>query len=237
MLIFLDLETTGVSAEDFICSVALLHEKTCLHSFVNEAKKISSEASSKHNITNEMIASAPIFKKSEIAQYLEQYNKQEYTLIVHNLPFIMEKLQMSSFVWQGDVIDTKRVIRHLMQECDYFSLEYLRYELKLYKNEPKIFQDYGIKDAICTQKALQDVVVIKSLYQYLLDYASLEKMKSLSFEPVLIEKLPFGKYKGHYIEEVFLEDRAYLVWLLQNSVSLDEDLEYSLQYYLEKESV
>jgi len=57
-------------------------------------------------------------------------------------------------------------------------------------------------------------------------------MQNLTFKNVLLEKLEFGKYANRYIEEVVSIDRAYLEWMISNIQDLDEDLKYSINYYL-----
>jgi DNA polymerase-3 subunit epsilon/exodeoxyribonuclease X len=103
-------------------------------------------------------------------------------------------------------------------------LQVLRYELKLYKKEDK---------DIVSHHALGDAKIVKLLYEYLLEMVSLEEMQSLSFKKVLLQKLEFGKYAGRYIEEIVSQERGYLEWMLHNIVDLDEDLRYSISYYLE----
>ena len=69
------------------------------------------------------------------------------------------------------------------------------------------------------------------LFEYLLNDVSIQQMKDLSLQNVLLEKFPFGKYVGKYIEEIVLSDRAYIMWML-GLEDLDEDLRYSLEYYI-----
>lgn len=59
-----------------------------------------------------------------------------------------------------------------------------------------------------------------------------EKLQELSSHPVLIQKLSFGKYKGRFIEEIAMNDGAYLSWVLSSVESLDEDMRYSIEYYM-----
>ncbi|WP_297443519.1 exonuclease domain-containing protein [Sulfurimonas sp.] len=232
MLIFIDVETTGLEESDRLCSVALLDKERARYELLNEGKKIPSIASSIHHITNEMIQDKAAFEASEIYKYLNECNKEENTLVAHNASFDLKMLASSGFVWQGDVIDTLKVTKHLISECELFSLQFLRYDLKLYKEEDRLLQKYGIKDALCSHNALADVVVTKLLFEYLLDISYVDSMKELSFKPVLLQKLTFGKYLGHYIEDIANSDRGYLMWLLSLS-ELDEDLRYSIEYYIE----
>ena len=231
MLIFIDIETTGVEANDVICSIALLHVSDVIYEFINEGKKIPPLASTVHHITNEMIQDKKSFKESKVYDFLKQNNSSDNTLIAHNVKFDLEKLNAAGLDWQGDVIDTRKVTKHLIKECELFSLEFLRYELKLYTREDALKQKYGIKDALCSDKALGDVLMTQLLFEYLLDYATVDAMKELSFQKVLLEKFTFGKYMGKYIEEVVFNDRAYVQWML-GLEDLDEDLKYSLEYYM-----
>jgi len=237
MLIFVDVETTGLESDDKICSIALIivdeKEISYKYELVNEGKKIPPKASSIHHITNEMIKNKPAFKESEIYKFLRENNNNENTLIAHNIKFDLEKLSSSGFIWKSDVIDTLRVTKHLIPECEFFSLQVLRYELKLYRDEEKEKIELGIKDALPAHNALSDALVVKLLFYYLEELATLEKMKELSFKNVLLQKFDFGKHSGKYIEEIAMSDRGYLEWMLEGIMDLDEDLRYSVQHYLE----
>ncbi len=227
MLIFLDIKTTGYEKEDKICSLGALffENRSCvssLYELVNEGKKIPSKASALHNITNEMIQEKPVLRESEIYKYLQIHNKAENTLIVHNADFVLPYLKDVGLKWYGKIIDTQKVLKHHIPECEFFNLEFIRYELKLYTKEEPHRQLCGIKDAF----------VVKLLFDYLLEELSQEMMQELSFKNVLLEKFPFGKYAGRYIEEIVESDRSYLLWMLSLE-SLDDDLAYSLKYYLQ----
>jgi len=233
MLIFLDLETTGVSESDKIVSVALLYEDSYLYNIVNEGKKIPPSASSVHHITNEMRKSAAPFSRSEVYDFLKSHNSQNTLLVVHNASFIRAFLSQAGVYWEGEMIDTERASKHLIEDCETYSLQYLRYELRLYKEEQAALEHYGIKDAIVAHNALSDAVVISLLYQQLLELATPDEILIMSSKNVLLQKLPFGKYAGKYIEEVCFSDRAYILWLLNNATDIDQDLKYSINYYLE----
>jgi len=237
MLIFIDIETTGLERDDKICSVALVivDEKklSCKYELVNEGKKIPPQASSIHHITNEMIKEKAAFKESEIYKFLYENNNEDNILVAHNIKFDIEKLSSVGVTWKGDLIDTLRVTKHLIPECEFFSLQVLRYELKLYRDEEKLKDKLGIKDALSAHNALSDALVVKLLFNSLEELATVDKMKELSFKNVLIQKLGFGKYSAKYIEEVAMNDRGYLEWMLHSVSDLDEDLKYSVQHYLE----
>jgi DNA polymerase-3 subunit epsilon/exodeoxyribonuclease X len=231
MLIFLDMQTTGVEVSDVICAIALINDDNLEAEFINEGKKIPPIASSMHNVTNEMIQNAAAFKKSGTYELLVKHNTKESVLVTHNAKFHLQMLSSHGLDWHGDVVDTMRVCKHLMPECELFSLPFLRYELKLYKEETTLKEKYGIKCALFAHDVKSDVIITKLLFEVLSEMTTLTNMKELSFKKVLLDKLPFGKYQGRYIEEILELDRNYLQWMLQLT-ELDEDLRYSLEYYL-----
>ena len=228
MLIFLDVETSGLETKDKICSIAVIglsnEGTTTIYDLVNEGKKIPSLASSINHITNEMLKGKPKLHDSEAHKFLLKHNKELTTIVGHNVKFDLEMLKESGFNFLGEAVDTLRVTKHLIPECELFSLQFLRYELKLYKQEEKEFYAHH---------ALGDAIVVKNLYKTLLDFCTKEELIDLSFKKVLLTKFEFGKYIGRYIEEISMCDRGYLEWMLSNIVDLDEDLRYSIEYYLE----
>ena len=231
MLLFIDTETTGVEQTDRICSLALLEEDKAHYELINEQKKIPSEASAIHHITKEMLKDKPRLLESKIAATLQKYNSDAHTLVGHNIMFDVDMLRASGVNWRGGVIDTMRVTKHLIPECEQFSLQFLRYELRLYKEESALLAKYGIKDALVAHHALSDALVTQLLFEYLLELCSVEKMLELTFQNVLIQKFNFGKYKGHYVEEICMNVASYALWL-KNSTT-DEDMAYTLEYYLQ----
>ncbi len=236
MLIFLDVETTGLESNDKICSMGFIcvseNELFSVYELLNEGKKIPPKASSINHITNEMLQGKPPLKESAAWKFLQEHNHADATLIAHNVNFDMKMLLESGFVWNGKIIDTLRVTKHLIPECDYFSLQFLRYELKLYKEEKKEALKYPqlINECdIFPHNALSDALFTKLLYEYLLEIKEHDALVKLTKKNVLVEKLDFGKYSGRYIEEIAMYDRGYLEWVLSNIADLDEDLRYSIE--------
>ena len=239
MLIFLDVETTGLENSDKICSIGLIgvgeNELFSVYELLNEGKKIPPKASSINHVTNEMLQGKPPLKESVAWKFLQENNHEGTTLIAHNVNFDIKMLLASGFVWMGKTIDTLRVTKHLIPECDYFSLQFLRYELKLYKEEKKEALRYAQLQNECDivpHNALSDALLTKLLYEYLLEIKEHDALVKLTKKNVLIQKLDFGKYSGRYIEEIAMCDRGYLEWMLSNIADLDEDLRYSIERYL-----
>lgn len=237
MLIFLDIETTGLEEDAKICSVGLIGvepdgEVHAMYELVNEGKKIPPQASAIHHITNEMVRSKPKLTESEIYAFLQKHNLETTTIVSHNAPFDLQKLMACGYAFKGEVLDTLRLVRALIPECEFFSLQFLRYELKLYKQEPMACLACGMQGGVTPHNALGDALVTKLLYEYLLESTCHEKMGAILGENILLQKLPFGKYQGRAIEEIAECDRGYLEWILSNILDLDEDLRYSIDYHL-----
>lgn len=233
MLVFLDVETTGLEKKDSICSIALIivdGKKTTTHyELINPEQKISIKAMSINHITNEMVKDAPLFNDSSTCKVLNELNSKDNSLISHNIEFDNSFLAKEGFTWQGSFVDTMKATKHLIPEAEFFSLQYLRYELQLYKNELELFE----KNSVIPQphNALSDALHVKLLYEYLLEYATHIELENLTFERALIHKFTFGKYSGKYIEYIATKDPSYLEWLC-SLVDIDEDLRYSVKYYL-----
>ena len=231
MLVYIDLKSTGFEANDRICGIDFIvfgEDIQYHHELIKAPKKIRPEASALHHITNEMVKEKLTFQDSNSVKLLQLSNNSENIFIGHNIKFIMAMLEKEGFFLQAGVVDTLRCARALIPECEQFSLQYLRYDLKLYKDENLLAQ----KLEIDTQSSLGDALHVRLLHAYLNELCGDEKLLEISVNPVLIEKLNFGKYKGSYIEEIVMNDRNYLIWLINNLDTIDEDLLYSIQHYL-----
>ena len=231
--IFLDLETSGLEEKDRICELALIVEDEeglrTTSSLCKSSKKISVEAMSVHHITNEMIKDVSVCQKTEPYKSLEENNKNENILIAHNINFDLLMLEKEGFKSQYQVIDTLRCVKALIPECEQFKLQFLRYELLLYKEEAALAQTLDLK--LQAHRAQSDALHTKLLYEVLLQYATLSQLIEISSKPVLMQKLLFGKYSGKYIEEIVDSDPSYLHWMLSLD-DIDEDLAYSIKHYI-----
>lgn len=230
MLVFLDTETTGLEISDRICAIGFIDEDEVWYELINPMKKIPPSASAIHHITNEMIKESPVFSASKSVEKLITLNTLETILVSHNAPFDLAMLQKEGITWQGKVIDTLKCSKALMDDLEGYSLQFLRYELRLYRNEKDFFGEYDIE--ITPHHPLSDALHTKMIYEYLLDLADEEELVSLSQSRLLLKRLPFGKYAKKHIEEIALKDANYLKWMLESLMDLDEDLRYSIEYYL-----
>jgi DNA polymerase-3 subunit epsilon/exodeoxyribonuclease X len=230
MIVFLDTETTGLEVNDRICALGIISEDEVHYELINPMKKIPPSASSIHHITNEMINDAPVFALSKSYEKLSELNTLNAVLVSHNAPFDLAMLQKEGITWQGRVIDTLKCSKALMDDLDGYSLQFLRYELRLYRTEEKFFNEYGVD--IAPHHPLSDALHAKMIYDYLLDLTDEENLVEMSQSRLLLKRLPFGKYAKKRIELIAQKDAPYLKWMLESLMDLDEDLRYSIEYYL-----
>lgn len=230
MLVFIDTETTGVEVKDKICALGLITDSELHFELINPGKKIPPSASAIHHIINEMVKEAPSFSESISAQKLETLNTPENILVSHNAPFELSMLQKEGIAWQGSVIDTLKCAKSLMDDLEGYSLQFLRYELRLYREEEAVFESVGVP--ITPHHALSDALHTRMVLDYLLDLADRDRLVEISKSYVLLTRLPFGKYAKKRIEEIALKDPGYLKWMVESLMDMDEDLRYSIEYYL-----
>lgn len=230
MRIVIDTETTGLEPSDRICSIALVLEDDICYELINPLKKIPPKASAIHHITNEMVKEAPIFERSRAHTLLREHNIPGTVLISHNASFELSALQKEGITWQGEVIDTLKCSQALMDDLEGYALQFLRYELRLYREEKAFFERFGAP--IVPHHALSDALHTRMVYEYLLDLADEQQLIDISQSRVLLSRLPFGKYAKKRIEEIALKDPSYLRWMLESLMDMDEDLRYSIEHYL-----
>lgn len=262
--LFFDTETTGNQSKDRIIQVGgilidckkqfgLFDELCNISEILNDDKgeskpfdelcstdtPISIEAMAVHHITPEMIEGKPPFSKSKFYEILNRYNTSDNFLIAHNIKFDLSMLQKEGFKNQYTLIDTLRCAKHLLPDENSHALQYLRYSLGLYKLEDSEAKKHKI--TIKAHDAIGDVLIMKLLFAHLVETIKAEndtinpteKLVELTNTPVLIKNFKFGKYKNRQIEDIAQEERGYLEWMLK-SLELDEDMRYTLKYYLSK---
>jgi DNA polymerase III epsilon subunit-like protein len=240
--ILFDTETTGNQEKDRIIQIGgmIVHGREKIEVYdelCSTDVPISIEAMEVHNITPDIIAGKAPFNQTAFYQKVNEYNQPENYLIAHNIQFDLGMLKKEGFENHYTLIDTVRCARHLFGDMPYHRLQYLRYALGLYKEEDAEAQKLGI--TIKAHDAIGDVLIMKLLLSRLVQEARerfpdsdiMQKLAELTQTPVLIQIFKFGKYKGREIEEIANEDAGYLKWMRTN-LDLDEDMAYTLDYYL-----
>ena len=241
--IILDTETTGTDEEDRVIQLGYMvlgKKKIDVHNeFCSSDIPIKFGAMEVHGITPDMLEGKAECVQTQAYKRLLELNTPENYLIIHNAPFDIKMLEKEGFETRMKVIDTLRVARHLMPEEEAHRLQYFRYKMGLYKEEQKEADALGIE--VKAHDAIGDVLVLKLFLSKLKKIVQekfpnenpVEKMVDLTNTPILVTSFRFGKHKGKTLEEVVREDAGYLRWMLKSMDNLDDDLRYSINYYLE----
>jgi DNA polymerase III epsilon subunit-like protein len=236
--ILFDTETTGKDEEDRIIQAGamVISSKGDVEVFdelCSAVLPIKIEAMAVHGITPDMIENKPNFEQTKFYKMLQVLNDEKNFIIAHNIPFDMKMLQKEGFINKMKIIDTLRVAKHLLKDTSSHALQYLRYYLKLYKDESKEAKKHNI--TIKPHDAIGDVLVMKLLLSHLValvkknfpDTNPMLKMQEMTKTPIFIEIFKFGKYKGRKIVDICDEDMGYINWML-DKMDLDEDMKYTL---------
>ena len=240
--ILFDTETTGNQEKDRIIQIGgmIVRGKAEIEVYdelCSTDVPISIEAMEVHNITPDIITNKPLFTQTNFYKKVNEYNQPENYLIAHNISFDLGMLKKEGFENHYTQIDTVRCARHLFADMAYHRLQYLRYALGLYEEEDAEAKKLGI--TVKAHDAIGDVLVMKLLLSRLVqevrkqfpDEDIMKKLAELTQTPVLMKTFKFGKYKGSEIEEIANEDMGYLKWM-RKTLDLDEDMTYTLDYYL-----
>ncbi|MDD2790115.1 MAG: exonuclease domain-containing protein [Sulfurimonas sp.] len=240
--IILDTETTGTQELDRVIQLGYMvlgaKEIEVHNEFFSSDVPISIPAMEVHGITPAMLAGKGSCVESESYKRLCALNTPENYIIIHNAKFDLDMLEKEGFKTQMKVIDTLRVAKHVFADEDAHRLQYFRYKMELYKEEKKEADTLGIE--VKAHDAIGDVLVLKLFLSKLKEAVMqrfprenpVEKMVDLTNTPILVSMFKFGKHKGKTLEEVARSDAAYLRWMLSSMENLDEDMRYSINYYL-----
>lgn len=201
--IYYDTETTGIkSATDRIVEIAgfcsSTGEEFC--AFVQPGIPIPAEASAVHNITDEMVADAPTWK--EVGQQFIDFCGPDAILIAHNgdafdIRFLRAESERHGIeLPEWRMIDTLKWARKYRPDLPRHSLQFLR-------------EMYGIP-ANNAHRALDDVIVLRDLFELMIDDLSIETVHDLLHSQQQINRMPFGKHRGKSLEEV---PASYWKWL------------------------
>jgi len=240
--IILDTETTGTDEQDRVIQLGYMvlgaKDIEVHNEFCSADVPINYAAMEVHGITPEMIEGKPKCIEMPAYKRLLELNTPENYMIIHNAPFDLKMLEKEGFDVKMKVIDTLRVAKHIFEDEEAHRLQYFRYKMELYKEEETEAKKLGIE--VKAHDAIGDVLVLKLFLTKLRKAVEekfpgenpVEKMVDLTNTPILVKTFRFGKHKGKSLEEVAREDAGYLRWMLGSMDNLDDDMRYSINYYL-----
>ena len=216
----LDCETTGLDIEnDKIIEIAAtkftFNKKIkTIDTLINPMCDIPEESQKIHNISNEMVQKKP--KIYEILPLILEFI-DDHIIVGHGIKFDITIIakeaarhQIPCNITKNFLIDTLRLAR-LYGESPVNSLE-------------KLCQHFNI-EVERSHRALSDVLVNIEIFKHLSkSFDTTEQLLNRLQKPVLMKKMPLGKYKGRNFSEIPLD---YLRWSAKKN--FDEDLLYSIR--------
>lgn len=201
--IFYDTETTGTRADkDRIIEIAAF-DPVLNRTFVmliNPGCPIPLEATSIHNISDEMVKDQPAF--DEVGKKFIEFCEGEVVLIAHNndafdYHFLKNEFQRHSLTMpQWKFLDSLKWSRRYRPDLPRHSLQFLR---EIYQIE-----------ANNAHRALDDVLVLHKVFSHLTDDLPIDQVIQLLNAPRTLQHMPFGKYQGKPLKEV---PSDYVKWL------------------------
>lgn len=223
--ICLDCETTGLDPKaDRIIEVAATKFTfsqilETFQSLIDPECQISEASMAIHHITQNMVEGQP-----KIQDVLPQIVKllDNYIVIGHGIQFDLnflgesaKRCQVPASFESTPTIDTLRLAR-LYGESPTNSLETLREHFNI---EPE-----------GAHRAMNDVTVNISVFKYLAQsFKTTEQLSERLKKPILLKKMPLGKYKGRPFSELPVE---YLHWV--SHADFDQDLIFSVKTEIQK---
>jgi len=203
--IYYDTETTGIrSDKDRIVEIAAFDptsNRTFCH-FVNPGIPIPPEATSIHNISNEMVSNSPSFQ--EIGQAFIDFCGPDAVLIAHNNDafdrhFLQNECKrhgLSLPSWAQ--LDSLKWARKYRPDLPRHTLQFLREIYEIPSNQ--------------AHRALDDVIVLHQVFSQMTDNLSIETILSLlsSRLPAChlanTKELPYLKFPSHMSNGLFNQE-------------------------------
>lgn len=230
-LVFLDLETTGLSfTHDRIVEIAMLKisidgSRLMKRKLINPEMPIPTEVSAIHGITDEMVKDAPTFKQAanEIRQFMEGADLGGYNSNKFDWPLLVEEFLRAglSFETEGRKLIDVQKIYHQMEP----------------RNLSAAYKFYCNKDLDNAHSAEADIDATWEVFMAQLDKYnnlgnSLESVLKVIGEEQIIdfarrmvmengrEVFNFGKHKGKLVEDVLKNEPSYYDWMMKNDFAL-----------------
>ena len=230
-IVFLDLETTGLSlTQDRIVEIAMLKvmpdgSKLKKRRLINPERPIPPEVSLIHGITDEMGKDAPFFRDSanEIKQFLEGADLAGYNSNKFDWPLLMEEFLRAGqeFDIEGKRLLDVQKIYHLMEPRN-LSAAYKFYCNQLLENAHSAEVDVNATwEVFEAQLAKYESLgnTIDSIFQVIGEEEVVDFARRMVVENGKII-FNFGKHKGKLVEAILKSEPSYFDWIIKSDFAL-----------------
>jgi len=220
--IVLDTETSGMSPDDGDRLVELagvrLSDGQSYETLCDPGRDIPPEAKAVHHITEKMVVgqSSPTEAALEM---LARLGQPDY-FVAHNAPFDKGFMALLGEVYREvPWICTWRCSMHIWPEAPGHGNQVLRYWLGL---------EVDLPAGLYPHRALYDTIVTRHILLRMLETHTLDDLHRLSYQPVVLLKVRFGKHRGLLWSQV---PRDYLQWVVKQS-DMDDDVRHTAMHHL-----
>ncbi len=230
-LVFLDLETTGLSfTQDRIVEIAMLKisvdgSRLMKRKLINPERPIPKEVSEIHGITDEMVKDAPTFKQAanEIRQFMEGADLGGYNSNKFDWPLLVEEFLRAGLEFETEgrkLVDVQKIY-HMMEPRN------LSAAYKFYCNK-----DLENAHSAATAVTATWEVFLPQLENYQNLGNSVDAILKVIGQELVIdfprrmvmengkEIFNFGKHKGKLVEDVLRSEPSYYDWMMKNDFAL-----------------
>ena len=235
---FVDIESTGIDLKnDRIIQLAFLKVQDNKIEAFNDLCYTDIEMNDTvveiHHITNAMLEDKFWPDETDSFKELEKGNEENNYFVSHGNTLDLQMLRNDELEIDMKCIDTDKCARTLLKDTSSFKLQDLVTKYELTKQAENVAKRLEIKE-INAHDALSDAIWHYVLFELLLKKVDgdVEALVALTSEPMLLEKITFGKHKNKSFEEVFAQEPLTFVWMY-NTIATDwPDLEFTLEHWL-----
>ena len=239
-LYFVDVESTGIDLKnDRLIQLAFLkvqgNDIEAFNDLCYTDIEMNDTVVNIHHITNSMLEDKYWPHETDSFIELEKGNKLSNYFIAHGNELDIVMLEHEELILEMQKIDTDKCARLLLKEASSYKLEDLIAQYKLTKKAEAVAKQIGLKD-IDAHDALSDALWHYVLFELLLERmeGGIDALVTLTAEPMMLEKITFGKYKGKSFEEIFQKSPLDLVWMYSNMAHDWPDLDFTLSFWLKQ---
>lgn len=226
-LAFFDLETTGINLQtDRIVEIAILKilpdgSEVLYTRLVNPGMPIPAEATAVHNITNEMVASKPLFSQiaPEVFAFLADCDLSGYNINRFDVPVLAEEFFRCGIdlgLENRKCVDVQ-VVFHKMEERT------LKAAYKFYCEKELENAHSAEADTRATHRILEAQLdrypELMNNVDFLAEFTQYRKTPDLenkfryNTENHIV--FNFGKHKDKLLKQVFIEEPSYYYWMME----------------------
>ena len=226
--IFVDTETTSDDESAAVCEIGWIetdehfNEVARIESLIDPQKPIEPSASGVHGIVDEDVQHCPTldeFFREKDQRCFGSLLDGEVVAIGHNVQFDTRFVKPYIPNLAHEVC-TLRWSRKLYPDSKNHRLSTMKYLVNLPRNNGD------------SHRVMVDVEDALNLTKHIcaMTGMNLKELVAASAEPMLVERMAFGKHKGMLMQDV---PRSYLQWMARE-MQLDKDMAHTVAYYLAK---